>query len=198
MAHAGSVDVLGTLVPLLEGSAGPGPVTALVRPESVRIMPEESCDARVARGELPGCSLPRPGAAGERDPRRGPGIRNRGRPARLRHSRPSERAAGAGVRHGRLIQRDSDRRGHPIDRSLTVPRVAPHYQGVTEASMRAPTIEEITVRLERVVQLAPSPNPSPGSPRTSPLVNASGHVSRSPVPSRRPARRHAAVAHAHD
>jgi putative spermidine/putrescine transport system ATP-binding protein len=41
VAHGATVDVLGTPVPLLEGSAGPGPVTALVRPESVRLTPED-------------------------------------------------------------------------------------------------------------------------------------------------------------
>jgi putative spermidine/putrescine transport system ATP-binding protein len=42
VAHGATVDVLGTPVPLLEGSAGPGPVTALVRPESVRLTPEDA------------------------------------------------------------------------------------------------------------------------------------------------------------
>ena len=41
------VEVLGTSLPLLEGSAGPGPVTALVRPESVRLAPEPGSDAHV-------------------------------------------------------------------------------------------------------------------------------------------------------
>jgi putative spermidine/putrescine transport system ATP-binding protein len=41
VAHGATVDVLGAQVPLLEGSAGPGPVTALVRPESVRLTPED-------------------------------------------------------------------------------------------------------------------------------------------------------------
>lgn len=46
-ARDGQVDVLGTEVPLLEGSAGPGPVTALVRPESVRLEPEVGAAASV-------------------------------------------------------------------------------------------------------------------------------------------------------
>jgi putative spermidine/putrescine transport system ATP-binding protein len=46
-ARDGRVDVLGTQVPLLEGSAGPGPVTALVRPESVRLEPEDGAAASV-------------------------------------------------------------------------------------------------------------------------------------------------------
>jgi putative spermidine/putrescine transport system ATP-binding protein len=41
------VRVLGSTVPLLDGSAGPGPVTALVRPESVRFTPDDASDARV-------------------------------------------------------------------------------------------------------------------------------------------------------
>jgi len=47
VAGAVTVDVLGTRVPLLEGSAGPGPVTALVRPEAVKLMPEDGAAARV-------------------------------------------------------------------------------------------------------------------------------------------------------
>ena len=47
VAHGTTVDVLGAQVPLLEGSAGPGPVTALVRPESVRLTPEADGAARV-------------------------------------------------------------------------------------------------------------------------------------------------------
>ena len=34
-------------MPLLAGSAGPGPVTALVRPEAVRIAPEDGAPAHV-------------------------------------------------------------------------------------------------------------------------------------------------------
>jgi putative spermidine/putrescine transport system ATP-binding protein len=47
VASDGVVDVLGVRVPLLEGSAGPGPVTALVRPESVKLAPEDGAAARV-------------------------------------------------------------------------------------------------------------------------------------------------------
>ena len=47
VAHEGRVDILGTQVPLLEGSAGPGPVTVLVRPESVRLTPEEGAPAHI-------------------------------------------------------------------------------------------------------------------------------------------------------
>jgi len=39
--------VLGARVPLLEGSTGPGPVTALVRPESVKLTPTSDAGARV-------------------------------------------------------------------------------------------------------------------------------------------------------
>ena len=46
-AGNGMVEVLGARVPLLEGSAGPGPVTALVRPESVKLAPDDSAAARV-------------------------------------------------------------------------------------------------------------------------------------------------------
>jgi putative spermidine/putrescine transport system ATP-binding protein len=47
VAGDGTVDVLGTHVPLLGGSAGPGPVTALVRPEAVKLTPEVGAAARV-------------------------------------------------------------------------------------------------------------------------------------------------------
>jgi putative spermidine/putrescine transport system ATP-binding protein len=47
VAGDGIVEVLGTRVPLLAGSAGPGPVTALVRPEAVRIAPEDGAPAHV-------------------------------------------------------------------------------------------------------------------------------------------------------
>jgi putative spermidine/putrescine transport system ATP-binding protein len=39
-ASDGVVDIVGQRIPLLQGSAGPGPVTALVRPESVGLRPE--------------------------------------------------------------------------------------------------------------------------------------------------------------
>jgi putative spermidine/putrescine transport system ATP-binding protein len=47
VASDGAVEVLGARIPLLEGSAGPGPVIALVRPESVHLTPDETADARV-------------------------------------------------------------------------------------------------------------------------------------------------------
>jgi putative spermidine/putrescine transport system ATP-binding protein len=47
-AGDGSVLVLGTQVPLLEGSAGPGPVMVLVRPEAIRLDPEPGAEAHVA------------------------------------------------------------------------------------------------------------------------------------------------------
>ncbi len=47
VATGGTVDVLGTPVPLLEGSAGSGPVTALVRPESVNLTQEDGAAAHV-------------------------------------------------------------------------------------------------------------------------------------------------------
>jgi putative spermidine/putrescine transport system ATP-binding protein len=46
-ATDGAVDLLGTRVPLLEGSATSGRVEALVRPEAIRIAPDEGADARV-------------------------------------------------------------------------------------------------------------------------------------------------------
>ena len=46
-ASHGTVDLLGTRIPLLEGSAGSGRVTALVRPESVTLIPEPGAAARV-------------------------------------------------------------------------------------------------------------------------------------------------------
>lgn len=46
-ARDGSVDVLGTWVPLLEGSDGSGSVRALVRPEAVRLEPEPGAPAHV-------------------------------------------------------------------------------------------------------------------------------------------------------
>jgi putative spermidine/putrescine transport system ATP-binding protein len=47
IASDGAVEVLGARVPLLEGSAGPGPVVALVRPESIRLTLEDGAAARV-------------------------------------------------------------------------------------------------------------------------------------------------------
>jgi putative spermidine/putrescine transport system ATP-binding protein len=47
VAGDGAVDILGTRVPLLEGSAASGPVTALVRPEAVKLAPEDGAAARV-------------------------------------------------------------------------------------------------------------------------------------------------------
>ena len=46
-ARDGSVDVLGTWIPLLEGSDRSGTVTALVRPEAVRLEPEPGATAHV-------------------------------------------------------------------------------------------------------------------------------------------------------
>jgi putative spermidine/putrescine transport system ATP-binding protein len=46
-AHDGVVDILGTQVPLLEGSADRGAVMALVRPESVQLVPEADSVAHV-------------------------------------------------------------------------------------------------------------------------------------------------------
>jgi putative spermidine/putrescine transport system ATP-binding protein len=46
-AADGSIEVLGTRLALLEGSAGPGEVTALVRPEAIRLTPDENASARV-------------------------------------------------------------------------------------------------------------------------------------------------------
>jgi putative spermidine/putrescine transport system ATP-binding protein len=47
VASEGVVDILGARVPLLPGSAGAGPVTALVRPEAVRLAPEDGANAHV-------------------------------------------------------------------------------------------------------------------------------------------------------
>jgi len=47
VARDGMVELLGQRVPLLEGSAASGPVTALVRPEAVKLTPEEGAAAHV-------------------------------------------------------------------------------------------------------------------------------------------------------
>jgi putative spermidine/putrescine transport system ATP-binding protein len=47
-ASGGAVNILGTPVPLLDGSAQSGQVQALVRPENVRLVPAEDGTARVA------------------------------------------------------------------------------------------------------------------------------------------------------
>ncbi len=47
-ASDGTVDILGTRVPLLPGSAAAGKVSALVRPEAVELVAEEGAPARVA------------------------------------------------------------------------------------------------------------------------------------------------------
>jgi putative spermidine/putrescine transport system ATP-binding protein len=47
MAQGGAVEVFGTRLPLLDGSATSGPVFALVRPEAVRLTPEDGAAARV-------------------------------------------------------------------------------------------------------------------------------------------------------
>jgi putative spermidine/putrescine transport system ATP-binding protein len=46
-AADGSVEIVGQRVPLLEGSANRGSVTALVRPESIRLVPDAAASARV-------------------------------------------------------------------------------------------------------------------------------------------------------
>jgi len=43
----GTIELVGQRIPLLEGSAGPGRVTALVRPESVRLAPEAGATSHV-------------------------------------------------------------------------------------------------------------------------------------------------------
>jgi putative spermidine/putrescine transport system ATP-binding protein len=47
VARDGAVELMGQRVPLLDGSAGPGPVIALVRPESIRLVPDPSAAAKV-------------------------------------------------------------------------------------------------------------------------------------------------------
>jgi putative spermidine/putrescine transport system ATP-binding protein len=47
VASDGVAELLGRRVPLLPGSAGPGPVVALVRPESVTLTPEPGAEAHV-------------------------------------------------------------------------------------------------------------------------------------------------------
>jgi putative spermidine/putrescine transport system ATP-binding protein len=47
VARDGFVEVFGTHLPLLDGSAGSGPVLALVRPESVKLTPEDGAAAHV-------------------------------------------------------------------------------------------------------------------------------------------------------
>lgn len=47
VAGDGTVEVLGARVPLLKGSAGPGPVTALVRPEAVKVATDDDARAHV-------------------------------------------------------------------------------------------------------------------------------------------------------
>jgi putative spermidine/putrescine transport system ATP-binding protein len=46
-ARDGAVEVLGHRIALLDGSAGPGSVVALIRPESVRLTPEPGSDSHV-------------------------------------------------------------------------------------------------------------------------------------------------------
>jgi putative spermidine/putrescine transport system ATP-binding protein len=46
-ASDGAVELLGARVPLLPGSAGPGPVQALVRPEAIRIVADGTAGAHV-------------------------------------------------------------------------------------------------------------------------------------------------------
>jgi putative spermidine/putrescine transport system ATP-binding protein len=47
IAQGAVIEVLGQRIPLLSGSAGPGPVTALVRPEAIRLVPEPGASAHV-------------------------------------------------------------------------------------------------------------------------------------------------------
>jgi putative spermidine/putrescine transport system ATP-binding protein len=47
VARDGRVEVLGTQLPLLDGSADTGPVTALIRPESIQLTPEPGATAHV-------------------------------------------------------------------------------------------------------------------------------------------------------
>ncbi len=47
IARDGAVELIGQRVPLLEGSAGSGPVIALVRPEAIRLVPDAGGLARV-------------------------------------------------------------------------------------------------------------------------------------------------------
>ena len=46
--EAGNINLLGTSLPLLSGSATSGRATALVRPESIRLVPQAGSGARVA------------------------------------------------------------------------------------------------------------------------------------------------------
>ena len=77
-AQGGTVTVVGQSVPLLDGSAGPGPVTALVRPESVRLQPDPTGDAHVVAVSFLGslCRAQVGLADGELDRR--PAVRRRG------------------------------------------------------------------------------------------------------------------------
>jgi putative spermidine/putrescine transport system ATP-binding protein len=47
IAGSRTIDVLGSTVPLLPGSSGPGPVTALIRPESIRLTPDDDGTSRI-------------------------------------------------------------------------------------------------------------------------------------------------------
>ena len=105
VATRDEVELLGSRVPLLEGSAGPGSVIALVCPESVQLTAEPGANARVAGRELSGLDVPDPGCASVRragrgaDGRigvRGPPSGNRGACCVL---------ASAGVRRRRLTDR---------------------------------------------------------------------------------------------
>jgi putative spermidine/putrescine transport system ATP-binding protein len=53
-AHGGAATVLGTSVPLLEGSAADGPVTVLVRPEAVGLHPDPAGAGRVVAASFLG------------------------------------------------------------------------------------------------------------------------------------------------
>ena len=88
--------------PLLEGSAGPGPVTALVRPEAVTPGGRGRGGRASARRELPRLALPGPGPAARRRPRRRPGRGPDVAGARPGHGRPGDRGACTRLRYGGL------------------------------------------------------------------------------------------------
>jgi putative spermidine/putrescine transport system ATP-binding protein len=54
VAQSGTVEVLGTRVPLIEGSVESGTVRVLVRPEAVRVTPEEEGNGRVVAASFLG------------------------------------------------------------------------------------------------------------------------------------------------
>ena len=109
----------GNELPLLEGSAGPGPVTALVRPESVRLIPRSERDRARARGELPRVALPGPGGARRWGGRRSPDVRGRRHGAHARDRRRGQAARGARCSRwptgrARALERRIARLGTPL------------------------------------------------------------------------------------